>query len=260
MVVALELPKIGHLESIEPQMETPAHSEQLEILLAILRWLWQGRKDIYFRSNATIHFSTEQLKTRDFRGPDLFVVKDPKQRKEGDRNSWVVWEEDGRYPDFIIELLSQKTANKDRGEKKEIYQNIFRTPEYFYFSPAKTKTTEKNEFAGFRLLAGKYEPIQPNANGWLWSEVLGLYLGVHKGDFLGERRELLRFYFPDGTLVPYPAEAANRERQQREQAEEKMELERQQRERAEAERDRERSEREALLEKLRAAGIDPDAL
>lgn len=246
MVVAVELPKIGHLESTEPQMETPAHSEQLEILMAILRRLWQGRNDIYFRANATIHFSADRLKTKDFRGPDLFVVKNPKQRGPGDRNSWVVWEEDGRYPDLIIELLSQKTANNDRGEKKDIYENTFRTPEYFYFSPAKTKTTEKNEFAGFRLHAGTYEPIAPNANGWLWSETIGLFLGVHQGDFLGEYRELLRFYDPDGTLVPYPTEAEEAERQEKEK-------ERQQRERAEA-------ENEVLRQRLRELGVDPDDL
>ena len=186
MTVSLELPKIGHLESTEPQMETLEHSAQAEFLLAILRRNFQESNDIFIGANATVYFSAEQLKNKDFRGPDLFVVRNPKKREESDRSSWVVWEEDGRYPDLIIELLSQKTANKDRGEKKDIYEMTFRTPEYFYFSPAKTKTTEKNEFAGFRLHAGKYQPIQPNANGWLWSEVLGLYLGIHKGKFSGQ--------------------------------------------------------------------------
>ena len=253
MTVALEFPNIGHLESLEPQMETPAHSEQLEFLLAILRRLWRGRTDIYLRANATIYFNKEQLKNRDFRGPDLFVVKNPKQRKEGERNSWVVWEEDGRYPDLIIELLSESTAKNDRTEKKKIYQDIFRMPEYFYFAPAKTKTTEQNEFAGFRLVSGQYQPIQPNANGWLWSEVLGLYLGVRKGDFLGEYRELLRFYFPDGTLVPYPVEAE-------EQAEERLAREQEKRDRAEVKLARSEADMQALLEKLKAAGIDPEAL
>lgn len=281
MVAVLELPRIGHLESIEPQMETIDHSAQQEILLAILRRYLRGRKDFFIGSNASVYFSAEQLKNKDFRGPDIFVVKNPKERKDSDRNSWVVWEEDGRYPDLVIELLSESTAHKDRGIKKDIYQNTFRMPEYFYFSPSETDKTKKNEFAGFRLVSGEYQPIQPSASGLLWSEVLGLYLGVSKGDFLGEYRELLRFYLPDGTLVPHPLEAEDKaeakaelerqgrelERQQREQAEaraeqaeaiadrerQEKELERQQRERAEA-------ENEALRQRLRAAGIDPDSL
>jgi Uma2 family endonuclease len=34
------------------------------------------------------------------------------------RNSWVVWEEDGRYPNLIIELLSDSTSKTDRTLKK----------------------------------------------------------------------------------------------------------------------------------------------
>jgi len=36
---------------------------------------------------------------------------------------------------LIVELLSESTAKVDREEKRELYQRIFRTPEYFYFSP-----------------------------------------------------------------------------------------------------------------------------
>ena len=268
----LSFPPLGCLESDEPQMETPEHAAQLEFLLAILRRLWQERKDIYLASNTSIYFNTEQLKKRDFCGPDLFVVKNPKQRKEGERNSWVVWEEDGRYPDFIIELLSERTANKDRTTKKEIYQDIFRTPEYFYFAPKQSRTTAKNELAGFRLVAGTYQPIQPDASGWLWSEVLGLYLGVCKGDFLGEYAELLRFYFPDRTLVLYPTEAEvlarqekERERQDKERERDRADLAEARADRAEVEKVRAESERirekeraDRLAAKLRELGIDPE--
>ena len=95
--------------------------------MAILRRLWQGRNDIYFRANATIHFSADRLKTKDFRGPDLFVVKNPKQRGPGDRNSWVVWEEDGRYPRphhrvAIPEDRQQRPGRKKRHLRKH-FQN-----------------------------------------------------------------------------------------------------------------------------------------
>ena len=46
------------------------------------------------------------------------------------RKSCVVCEEDGKYPNVILEILSPTTANTDREYKKEHYQNSFRTPEY----------------------------------------------------------------------------------------------------------------------------------
>jgi Uma2 family endonuclease len=112
------------------------------------------------------------------------------------RKSWVVWEEDGKYPNLILEILSDSTAKTDRGLKKEIYQDTFRTPDYFWFDPY------TQEFAGFHLVDGEYQPLQANEQGYLWSQQLGLYLGIYQG--------LLRLFAPDGQLVPTPEETAER--------------------------------------------------
>lgn len=55
---------------------------------------------------------------------------------------------------------------------------------------------------------GSYEPITPDERGWLWSEQLQLYLGAWRGLYLGEEHTWPRFYWPDGTLVLLPDEAA----------------------------------------------------
>lgn len=106
----------------------------------------------------------------------------------------MVWEENGKYPNVIIELLSNSTAAIDRGWKKQIYQDIFRTPEYFWFDP------QSLEFEGFELIRGQYRRLQPNEQGWLWSEQLELYLGIHE--------QKLRFFTSEGQLVPTPEEEA----------------------------------------------------
>jgi hypothetical protein len=49
----------------------------------------------------------------------------------------------------------------------------------------------------------KYQPITPNAQGWLWSETLGFFLGIH------ERQ--LRYFSLEGALLPTPQEAAKNE-------------------------------------------------
>jgi flagellar biosynthesis GTPase FlhF len=123
----------------------------------------------------------------------------------------------------------------DRTEKKRLYQTMFRTPEYFWFSPV----TE--EFVGFRLINRWYEAIPADERGRRWSEVLRLYLGVVNGQ--------LRYFEADGTLVLGPAETALRER-------EYAEAERQRAEQAQsqAEQERQRAEQEQQLRQQEQQG------
>ncbi len=212
----------GDLYSDEPPLETELHLRQIILLFKCLEWLWRDRKDFYAAGNLTIYYSQNKRKTEDFRGPDFFVVLDTERKV---RKSWVIWEEDGKYPNVIVEILSESTANTDKEAKKKLYQNTFRTPDYFWFDPYTL------EFAGFLLVGGKYQPIEPNEQGYLWSQQLELYLGIHEG--------LLRYFTAEGTLVPTPEEQAER-------VQEQVEYERQQKER--------------LAAKLRELNIDPDTI
>jgi Uma2 family endonuclease len=143
---------VGEWLSDEPPMETELHLRQMLLLIQCLDWVWRDRTDYYACGNLTIYYSQRRIKSEDFRGPDFFVVLNTERYP---RKSWVVWQEDGKYPNVIVELLSNKTAKIDKGLKKQIYQDVFRTPEYFWFSP------NTLEFAGFSLVAGAYEPINP---------------------------------------------------------------------------------------------------
>ena len=105
------------------------------------------RSDYYASGNLTIYYSPQQRKSEQFRGPDFFVVLGTERKP---RKSWVVWEEDGKYPNVLVEMLSPKTAATDRGLKKQIYQDIGRTPDYFWFDP------ETLECKGFHLVDGRY--------------------------------------------------------------------------------------------------------
>lgn len=228
------MPDTSQLESDEPEMESSLHYLQLALLVSCLDWLWREREDYFIGANLTVYYSQQQLRNREFRGPDFFVAKNTVKRP---RRSWVVWQEDGKYPDIIIELLSDSTAKVDRQEKKNLYQNRFRTPEYFWFSP------EDLELAGFRLIGQAYHPIISNESGLLWSDVLGLYLGIYNNQ--------LRYFSPEGELIPTPAEAALEAQTLAETERQRAETEHQR-----AETERQRAER--LAEQLRALGINPD--
>ncbi|MEL6458426.1 MAG: Uma2 family endonuclease [Cyanobacteria bacterium J06636_27] len=213
------------LYSDEPPLESDLHREQIELLLACLKWLWQERNDYYATGNLTIYYSEEHITTRDFRGPDFFVVLGTQNYP---RRSWMLWAEEGKYPNVIVELLSNSTQKVDKTTKKELYQNTFRTPEYFWFHP------ETLEFQGFRLMSSKYQPIEPTDEGWLWSEQLELFLGIN------DRK--LRYFTQDKQLVVTPEERAKIAQQQ-------LEEERKQKESAQ-------QRVEELLAKLKDLGVD----
>ena len=256
------MPDATQLESDEPEMESSQHYMQLMLLVICLEWLWSNSNDYFIGANLTIYYSRQQLKNRDFRGPDFFLVKQTQKRP---RKSWVVWEENGKYPNLIIELLSDSTARVDRNLKKRLYQDNFRTPEYFWFDP------ETFEFMGFRLQNNQYEEIQLNNQGWRWSQELELYLGVDENQ--------LRYFTANGERVPTPQEAAIQEQlvarqaqlqaqqaesqvqqaesqAQQAQLQAQQERERVQQERERAQQERERAER--LAQRLRELGIDPE--
>lgn len=201
----------GDLLSNEPPLKTELHLRQLVLLIQCLEFWWKDRQDYYAFGNLTIYYSPRQLKSEQFRGPDFFVVLGTERKP---RKSWVVWQEDGKYPNVIVEILSNTTAKTDRGLKKQIYQDTFRTPKYFWFEPTSF------EFQGFQLIGGQYHELQPNPQGWLWSQQLELYLGIHA--------EKLRFFTPDSQLIPTPEEAAAAEQQQTELAQQRANVAQQQ--------------------------------
>jgi Uma2 family endonuclease len=142
----------NNLYSDEPPLETDFHREQIDLLIRLLKYWWRDRQDFYIFGNLTGYYNEKQLKSRDFRGPDVFVVMGAKKR---DRLSWAIWEEGGKYPNIVIELLSSSTAKVDRGAKKQLYKDVWRVPNYFWFVP------EIMEFAGFHLVDGNYVAIAP---------------------------------------------------------------------------------------------------
>ena len=225
----------GEFWSDEPPLESYLHLTQIILLLKSLEWLWQDRDDYFAAGNLTIYYSPNQKKSEDFRGPDFFVVLGT--TRNPNRKSWVVWQEDGKYPNVIVEILSESTAKIDRGEKKQIYQDIFRTPDYFWFDP------DSLEFQGFTLISGSYQPIEPNEQGLLWSKQLELYLGIYE--------QKLRYFTTEGELVPTIEEANLKERREKEVALQQVEHERRQKELAE-------ERLEALAAKFKELGIDPN--
>src|SRR5438445_5365581 len=210
------LPDVELVETDGEPLDSAWHRDEINLLVEVIRYRFRDRRDYFVGGNMFIYFNVEQARNRDFRGPDFFFV-DEVQRYDQLRPYWVVWEEGGKYPNVIIELVSASTADEDRTTKKRIYERTFRTPEYFLYDP------DTRRLDGWRLSCERYKPIEPNEHGWLWSEQLELWLGIWEGQYQGAQGAWLRFYDAEGQLVPLFAEAerqrAEAERQRAETVE-----------------------------------------
>src|SRR5262249_35747277 len=134
-VLALELS-----DSDGEPTENERERLQINLLLDALGQYWRDRQDFCAAGNMFLYYSAEQARQvlaeeaeptrprRAFRGPDLFIVLhvDGGYR----RQKWVVWDEEGRYPDVICEFLSPSPRQSDQTTKKTLYEQTFRTREY----------------------------------------------------------------------------------------------------------------------------------
>jgi Uma2 family endonuclease len=217
-------------------METQRHRLQMELLIDPLsRWLKD--KDAYVGGNMFVYYSLTQVKNQDFKGPDFFAVLNVPRCE---RKSWVVWEE-GKAPDVVIELLSESTSVTDKNEKKQIYQSKLRVPEYFWFDPF-----NPDDWQGFRLEGGTYQPLPKDKQGRLISQELGLALVCWQGKYTEDEIETswLRWATIDGELLPTQAEVAEQEKLRAD------------REKLRADREQQRADR--LAEQLKSLGVNPD--
>ena len=258
-------------------MESDWHVVSITLLDELVRNHLGTPTHYFCGGNMFIYYSVEQAEEIEqyvetetpkrkprFKGPDFFLVKDVDGTKP--RESWVVWNEDGRYPDLVVEFVSPSTRGKDVEKNAQFYAKVFRVPEYFWFD------RRTGELRGYRLSGRDYAPIEPDARGWLWSAVLGAYVGVWRGSYRGRVWSWLRLWDSEGQLVLTREEREARERARAEQAEARAEQAEARAEQAEAQaqRERERAERERaererlqaelqqLLERLRQQGVISD--
>ncbi|MGZ3419011.1 MAG: Uma2 family endonuclease [Polyangiales bacterium] len=175
-------------------MESPRHLEQMILLIHSLEDAWADRQDFFVGGNMAVYFSETQARRNDFRAPDVFVVLDTDRHE---RKRWVVWEEDGRTPDVVIELTSESTERVDRGEKMRVYASLLRVGTYVIYDPFSAQL----DAYSLDLAHRRYVPIEKDARGWVHVAPLDLFLGV----FPGKRRTIeapwLRWIDGEGNVL-----------------------------------------------------------
>ena len=188
-------------------LETEWHTLQFPLLRELIRQALteRERSDFFVGGNIFVYYSLQQAwevkkGKKYFRGPDVFWVGDVESA--GAARPWVSWEEGGRLPDVIIELLSPSTAEIDRNDKRDLHARVFQTPEYFLYEP------ETLKLEGLLLEGQAYRPIVPDERGRFWSSQLGVFLGLWHGVYEGHEDDWVRLFGADRSLVPTAEERA----------------------------------------------------
>ena len=177
--------------------------------------------------------------------PDVYWVADKPFRM---LQTYLLWEE-GRVPNFVLELASATTKKQDAGKKRKLYACLG-VKDYFRFDPVGGLMTPILQ--GLRLKDGKYEPVPAVAlldgGSSVYSEELKLELRAWPGPL-----PKLRFY-DRATRQVLPSEAEAQEIGERERQAVERQRQTAERERQTAERERDELARAyaALREQLAA--------
>jgi Uma2 family endonuclease len=258
--------------------ETASHSLLIRYLSEVLSWLFHDQICAIYEN---LNFY-QTLDSREYPvAPDLAVIKGvPLERVR----SWAP----GRIgvpPQVIFEILSQETGKKDLREKPAKYASLG-VQEYFAYDPNEPPISRAtvNRLFGWRLDSrhGQMVEMIPNAKGWLWSKQLDswlvpegadlrLYDRYHRQRLTEAQAEALLKVQAVQRAAQQAEKAAQETRRAQEatrQAEEAARRAAEEAKRADEEARRaeeamrraeeEARQRQALAEKLRSLGINPD--
>ncbi len=168
--------------------------------------------------------------------PDWFYVPNVPPTLNGEfRRSYVLWKE-LIAPLIVLEFVSgdgeQERDTTPYEGKFWIYENVIHGTYYGIYE------VKKASVEVYQLVGRRYEKMSPNSRGHYPIELMGIELGIWRGNFLTEEQlPWLRWWDSLGNLLLTGDERAEAERQRAEKAEQ---------------------ENARLREQLRALGVDPD--
>ena len=133
---AVGLPTQDDLPCSDGQpLDTERHGKAIHLLSDCLApWLRRGYRDSqhekagkadrnvggYVAGNMFLYYALDEARKPRFVGPDVMVMLgvEPVERK-----SWVVWQENDKGPDVVIELLSETSKKIDKEKKPWLYRD-----------------------------------------------------------------------------------------------------------------------------------------
>ena len=161
----------------KPMAENDAQRAAIHYGIGALRVYYRDRADVYVSGDLLMYYVEGNPKVSV--APDVFVVFGVEDRR---RMHYLVWEE-GKAPDFVLEVASKSTWRADLGPKRDLYARLG-VKEYWMYDP--TGEYFSPVLQGLRLAGGGYVrklPVaSPDGALTLRSDTLGLELRARDGE------------------------------------------------------------------------------
>lgn len=112
----------------KPMGETDTHVRYMMDVRTALEHHYRDRQDVYVSGNNMMYYVEGD--PRKSVSPDVYVVFGIRKHE---RRIYKLWEE-GKGPDFVLEISSRKTRREDTGRKHDLYR-VLGVQEYFLYDP-----------------------------------------------------------------------------------------------------------------------------
>jgi len=180
--------------------DTPVDNEDQNFLpnflLFLLQSIWAKRLDWFFGVDMAIYHTTG-VNPRVPVVPDGFLSLGVERRKaSGSRSSYVVWEENGIVPTFVLEVVSQ-TYGGEYDKKMEIYAKLD-VLYYIVYNPNFWKRDQHQPLEVYKLVDGFYH-LQIGQPFWMQEVGLGIGRGINSD--AGLESEVLYWYNQQSRLL-----------------------------------------------------------
>jgi Uma2 family endonuclease len=178
-------------------------------LLFLLQSIWAKRLDWFFGVDMAIYHTTG-VNPRVPVVPDGFLSLGVERRKaSGSRSSYVVWEENGIVPIFVLEVVSQ-TYGGEYDKKMEIYAKL-NVLYYIVYNPNFCQRDQHQPFEVYKLVDGFYQ-LQIGEPFWMQEIGLGIGRGINSDG--GLETEVLYWYNKQSSRYQTAEELLTQYRQQ----------------------------------------------
>ena len=155
----------------QPMAENDKQANAMVDLFGPLRARYAPAENVYVGLDLLIYYQRGD-KEREV-APDVFVARDVPKRS---RDTYQIWEE-GKAPDFVLEVASPSTAGYDAEDKMDLYARLG-VREYWLYDPK--GGLPKPRLQGYALSGAKCRRLRGRKRAGVkvavWSRVLDLEL------------------------------------------------------------------------------------
>ena len=184
--VPLTLEDILHPQVGDFRMQSAEHEQLCTYLRALLRERVADDPNAVVLGDVLVSWAYPGIRGH---GPDIAVIFNVEHQQ-----NWSTFDEvnEGTKPSLIIEVTSPSTYSVDLEKKVDHYAQVG-VELYVIADIAIRRDMPRKHLLGYQLTPNGYEPLEPNANGWLWLAPVNLWLGWYE--------ENIACYDADGNLM-----------------------------------------------------------